>query len=427
MPIESLKRSLFTGTGASLVLFALFAAPAGAQPRATTAVLDLATAQRIAEERSPLVRRAAAERRTVEARDVGARQVLPSNPFVSASAGPRRESTAGTPTLEGTQIGLRVEQFVEVAGQRGTRREVVRREVALATTREAIARLETRARVQAAFVVAVLSGKLVEAAARRAELGTRLAESVATRLEKGAASEIDLRLAETERGQATQERIVAELVADANRLALREAMGLDLREPLELPLELDLPPDVGRGLDAHIADALAQRAELTAIDQGRSTLDAELVRLSREAIPNPLLFVEAQRDLPGQLYVGGGIGIGLPLFRRNQGEKAIVRAERERLAVERDVVEREVSLEVARAHRAVQSLRAQLDVAIKQVLPAAEASVELLSDGWKAGKFDFFRVISASREAAGARRLYLSTLGELWQAHIALGRAIGRI
>lgn len=404
-----------------------FPSAALAQSTGATRTLTLPEAFRLAEERSPLVRRVTAERRSVEAREVGASQYLPANPFVSAYIGKRREAVPGAGNAEGRSYGLHVEQAVEIAGQRGTRREVVRREVAVAMTREGLARLETRARVQSAFVGAMLGRKLVEAAQRRAELGSRLAESVAVRLEKGAASSIDLRLAESERGQATQVVLAAELLADESRLGLRHVIGLPMEEPFDLPPDLEAPPENHRSIEELLAEAVTHRAELKALEQNRSTMDAELVRLRREAIPSPLLFVDLQRDLPGQMYVGGGMGIALPLFRRNQGERAVVRAEQERIDVERDLVLRDVRLEVARAHRSVEGLEAQLQVMTTQVLPAVEASVGLLTEGWKAGKFDFFRVIQASREAAESRRLYLSILGELWQANIELGRAIGRI
>jgi outer membrane protein TolC len=60
-----------------------------------------------------------------------------------------------------------------------------------------------------------------------------------------------------------------------------------------------------------------------------------------------------------------------------------------------------------------------------EVLPAAEAAVELITEGWRAGKFDLFRLIQASREAGEAKRSHLESLGVLWAASIALDRAVG--
>jgi outer membrane protein TolC len=61
----------------------------------------------------------------------------------------------------------------------------------------------------------------------------------------------------------------------------------------------------------------------------------------------------------------------------------------------------------------------------KDMLPAAEAAVTLMTEGWRAGKFDLFRLLQTSRDASEARRLYLETLGLLWDSTIALDRAVG--
>ena len=59
--------------------------------------------------------------------------------------------------------------------------------------------------------------------------------------------------------------------------------------------------------------------------------------------------------------------------------------------------------------------------------PAAEANASLLTEGWRAGKFDLFRVIQASRDVGDARRAELEALRDFWQAVIALDRATGAI
>jgi outer membrane protein TolC len=48
-----------------------------------------------------------------------------------------------------------------------------------------------------------------------------------------------------------------------------------------------------------------------------------------------------------------------------------------------------------------------------------------MTEGWRAGKFDLFRLLQTSRDASDARRLYLETLGLLWDSAIALDRAVG--
>jgi hypothetical protein len=130
-------------------------APANAPPPAHLR-LTLDEALERAESASALIRRSRSERASVAALDVGASLALPSNPVVAFSAGPRRE-VAGSTRADGVQMAGHIEQTFEIAGQRGTRRNEVTRLVDAAAWRENAARVETRARVRAAYVGALLA------------------------------------------------------------------------------------------------------------------------------------------------------------------------------------------------------------------------------------------------------------------------------
>ncbi len=390
---------------------------------ATPTTLTIDDALRRAEAASALVRRARAERSAVQARDVGASVILPANPVLALGAGRRREQVDGV-RQEGVQHSLHLEQSLEVGNQRGARRAEVAKAVEVATWRETWARAETRARVRAVYVGAQLASAQVRAARRREELVQRLVEGVRTRVDTGAASQVDMELARLERGRAARERITAEVATSVALSDLRVLVAmdpdtaLDLTSPLGTPV---LPPS----LPTLLAHARDRRAEFRILAASQSEIDAAVVRLRRENVPNPTLFLDLQRDLPGQTYVGGGIALALPVWRRNQGELALARAERGRLTEEQDVITREVAAEVERAYRAVLAYGEMVQALEKEVLPAAEAGVDLITQGWRAGKFDLFRVIQASREESDARRSHLESLGALWEATIAIDRATG--
>jgi cobalt-zinc-cadmium efflux system outer membrane protein len=253
----------------------------------------------------------------------------------------------------------------------------------------------------------------------------QLVDGVGTRVATGAASSVDLDLARVERGRAVRDRAGAELSAALARTDLRILIAVAARTPLDLKTVLGPPPTHATEIAPLLERATAYRAELKIIGANKEATDATIVRLRREATPNPTVFLDFQRDLPGQTYVGAGIALPLPVWRRNQGDLALVRAERNRLGEEQALVGREVEAEVERAFQGATVQRGLLDAIEHDMLPAAESAVDLITQGWRAGKFDLFRVIQASREAAEARRAYLEAMGALWAATIALDRAVG--
>jgi len=410
----------------SVVGTSLPTATAAAAPESDAAPTSLSLDEALtrAEAASVLVRRARADRALVASRDVGASLRLPTNPLASFGAGRRREAD-GSGRAQGVQMAAHVEQTFEVAGQRGTRRAEVARQLDAAGWRETAARVETRARVRAAYVGTLLADAQMAASRRRVDLVRQLVDGVRTRVQTGAASSVDLDLARVEQGRAIRDRAAAEQSRALALAELRVLVDLPPDTAIMLTTVLGPPPQRTSAVGPLLARAEAYRAELKELSAEREATDAAITRLSREATPNPTLFVDFQRDLPGQTYLGGGVAQPLPLWRRNQGELAVARSQRDRLGEESVLARREVAAEVERAFRSA-SVQAELLHAIEtEMLPAAESAVDLITQGWRAGKFDLFRVIQASREAAESRRDYLVALGALWEATIALDRAVG--
>jgi outer membrane protein, heavy metal efflux system len=412
--------------GSAMFALAVAETPAPAYAAAPAAPPDgrlaLEEALQLAEAASPLVRRARAERDQVAARDVGASILLPANPVLAGGAGPRREAVTGQRAL---QYFGHLEQMVEIGGQRGTRREVVNRALHTAELRLVVARAETRARVRSAYVATQLALARVDAAKQREALVAKLLEAVRARVAGGASSNVDLELARLERGSAARARVDAALAAADAVARLRLLIGLAPGQPLILEERPTAPRHRAEALPALLARAQVQRAELAALASGIEEIDADVVRLKRERIPSPTLFVDLQRDFPGEIYVGGGLALPIPIWRRHQGELALARAERYRVEEERMLVERDVALEVERAFQIEGAQREMAQLLDHEVLPAAEAAVTLMTEGWRAGKFDLFRLLQTSRDASEARRLYLETLGLLWESSIELDRAVG--
>jgi cobalt-zinc-cadmium efflux system outer membrane protein len=411
---------------AVLVLVFVVVSPIGiSQAAGRELALDLDQAVQRAREASALVRRARAESQVTAARRVEAAIVLPANPALAFAVGPSRDATPGAPERHGLGYRMHLEQAIEIGGQRGTRLAEVDRAVDAATARERLAGIEAGARARTAYVGALLADALALATAERETLARRLEDSVRARVDAGAASEIELRLAEVERGRMHRERVDAERLAGEASAELLALLALPPETSLRLTSSLAAPAVALPPLDRAITLALERRADLAALLASSAEIDAQIVRLRREALPSPALFFEIERDLPGQTFVGGGLGVALPVWRRNQGALASARADRSRTDDDRALLARQIALEVDRALRDVRARDEQARIQATEVVPAAERARDLLTQGWQAGKFDLFRVIQVSREAGEARRHQIEALGSLWQAAIELDRATG--
>ena len=330
--------------------------PGAASPRPRRrAVLTLAEALSRAEAASPLVRRARAERQAVAAREVGASLLLPSNPVVSAAPGRGAESNGVVRT--GTEYFLHAEQTIEIGGQRAARRAVVSRALRTAELREQVARAETRARVRAAYVGAQLAlrpggGGDPAGGAGRRSCWTRSSARVAG----GASSNVDLELARLERGSAARARVDATLAAADALARLRLLVGAAAgasrwrstrRGCAAAPRQGDLPALLARarGAARGAGGAWSRRARR---DRRRHRAAPARGDPEPDAVRRT-----SQRDLPGQLFVGGGrrrcrcrSGAASRASWRWRAPSA--RASQEELTL----VERDVALEVERAFQA---------------------------------------------------------------------------
>jgi cobalt-zinc-cadmium efflux system outer membrane protein len=414
--------------GAAIVIAVALPIPCSAAADLPTAIqfsIDEAVSR--AQKRSPLVRLAKKERDVVASGRVGAGVLLPANPVVGVTVGHRRDDSGSRPAAAGVEWGARLEQAFEVGGQRGLRLQEADRRVDVAAARLALAQSETRARVRAGYIALLVAEAQSASAAERAELGTRVLAAARARVHSGAAGDVELRLAESEAGRLAHDRLEAQLAVGEAAAALRLLLDLPPAAALTLTTPLTAPAPVAQSLAEATAAARTRRAELRVVAAERSALAATLTRLGREVIPSPALFVDVQRQQPGQLYVGGGLSFSLPAWRRNQGERAVARAEQSRVDEERAILDGEIALEVAQLYQMAAMRREGAALWATQIVPAANATVELVNGGWVAGKFDLFRLVQVSREAGEARRRQLEVLAAWWQATIELDRATGAL
>ena len=120
-------------------------------------------------------------------------------------------------------------------------------------------------------------------------------------------------------------------------------------------------------------------------------------------MPNLNVQMVAQRDHVMKFStVSTLVSVPLPIFNRNQGN---IRTAEGRLLQQQKEYERiQLALvdQMANSFRQYLSLRSQAERVHKEILPKAQENLNLTTEAYKLGRFDFLRVL-------GARQLYFQT------------------
>lgn len=396
-------------------LVVVSAGVAGASPLALEQVIERASTS------SPEVVVAAQVLLQAEASRVGTGVFLPTNPrlFIDYR---RLASPPPQDPLNGYNLGL--DGTLEVSGAGFLRLEEAERRVGLA--RSELAAIQTNARVNAwtAFVEAQVARERVAMFEQALEVASRVESATRERLKNGVSGEPDVAAAQVEVAAVRHELEDAHRLRHLAHARLRHVLDLDPEVAIELEGALREPLEAGSE-DELVRRALERRPELATVRARLSLLESTDARLFREAFPK-LTWVMGFDAAPASPVFGfAGLGVELPIGQRNQGPRAIARAqvETERTRLETEL--RRVRREVATSRRAYAVRLRQLATLTRDALPAANRNENLVEEGWKAGRFDIFRLTAATRELNRVRRQQLETLLAAWTDYVELQRASG--
>ncbi|MEM7457600.1 MAG: TolC family protein [Planctomycetota bacterium] len=116
------------------------------------------------------------------------------------------------------------------------------------------------------------------------------------------------------------------------------------------------------------------------------------------------------------------VQIGMPIPTLNQNQGAIHQARHEIVAAERAVESRALQLRqrLTTAYEQYIDARIQIDKYRTEVLPRAETTLELFSDGYRSGEVEFIQLLTAQRTYSELSMAYLDKLQELWQRYVAI-------
>ncbi|HEV2751501.1 MAG TPA: TolC family protein [Gemmatimonadales bacterium] len=245
------------------------------------------------------------------------------------------------------------------------------------------------------------------ARARLSWRNARDADSVLTmarlRHEVGDASELDVRLAEVNAGQVENTAVDDSLAAVGALLAIQLAMGLPADEPtITLVDSLASPSDTVSSQPAEPLPVAAAAASLRASERA-------LTLAHRSLFPSPSLEAGFDKNDPGGqqgLLPTVGLSLTLPLFNQNGGDVAQARASRDRAQANLDLVRRETTAELARAHREQRAALARL-ARDRRLLASADRVAAMSLKAYAEGAVALPNVLEAQRNAREALGRYI--------------------
>ncbi|MCC7540085.1 MAG: TolC family protein [Deltaproteobacteria bacterium] len=373
-----------------------------------------------ADRHSPALEAARSERVRSRAERVAASPEVPDEPELEVAAGPRL-ATGGA----GIEVEAGIAQRFEIGGERGRRLAAARRQHAVTEARIADARWIVHCEIHAGFHQALVARERVALARSVLAFQESLVHIVERRLAAGDASTFALRLAQAEVAQARQAVLVAEQELLAVRLALAEVSGWPPARPPMPAGHLDAPRDPP-SLETLVATAYRR---VPALRARRAAVRASAARVEvadRETWPRPVVGVtyrlEHDPGAGGEAthVVMGAVGLPLPIFRRNRGERARARAELSVAEAELSADERTLTARIARTRGQVVAAARRLRSYGDDILPRFAENLGLLGRAYELGEIDLLelsigreRFLRIQSDALDAHRDYLVALAAL--------------
>ena len=353
------------------------------------------------------------ELEAAEARSVAVSHLLPSNPVLSLAAASRSATgLAGVYNWDAT-----LSQEIEIAGQRGMRRDAAQSEIDARAKRLLVARRDVAAGAWVAFFDA-LTAREEQRLAGRLTIATQMVSVVAhARAEKGLIAPVDADIADAITLRVLQAKLASDRRVAGAEASLISMMGLD-GAPASPVIEGELVPVAGveRAAASLVPNAAASRPEVLALDAERRAFELRADAYRRARIPNPTVSIFAQNDGFNERVFGLGLSLPIPLpgnvGRTYVGEIAEAEAISRRAEADRDRVAREIRLETLVAAQAYESRKREVEAFTVERVTRADETLRSLGQEVEAGHLGV-------RDAVIAQQ----TLIELLQANLAARRA----
>lgn len=400
--------------------------PAAAAASASLQPLTLPEALALVDSANPALKAKQAQLAAAEGVQTDANALFFSNPQLSVDQTRRSVPVAGQSQDNRREWSAGLSQTLEIAGQRGYRREAA--SAALSALRAEIedTRRIARTAVSERFHRVLALQQRVALEVEAVKLFDDTAAAIQKRRAAGEDTKLDANIATVEAERAR------------NQLALAEEQLLDARTDLAATLQLAparLPQAVGdlampqRGLT--LGDLMASvdaQPKLQALRDRENSATSKLKLEQAGVYPDVTVGVNIGREGPGdarERLTTLTVSVPLPLFKRNAGGIGQARTELSQVQIEREAALRDTRASVSSLWLKLTSLESRVRRLQGSMLPALADNQQLSVKSQRAGQIGLLELIVVSRQALDARRDLNDALADYHATRHALEAAAG--
>lgn len=313
---------------------------------------------------------------------------------------------------------------IEMGGKRAARITAAERGRDIAAEELNVRRVEVRAAVVAAFFETLAAQERAALAQASADLARRATDAVAKRVAAGKVSPVEETKARVAEAGVRVELAQAQSEQRSARARLASLLGANPPRFTQVAGSVDDLPvipsldDIQQRLSASSA---LRRAQLE-VERRRSLADVERSKQTPDITVS--LGVKRPNELQrNQLMLG--VSVPLPLFDRNQGNLLEALKREDKARDELQALNVRLDTEVLQARERLASVRGEIDVLQREVLPGAKSAYNAATVGFENGKFNFLEVLDAQRTYFAAQSQYLKALAEAHRAAADIDRVLG--
>lgn len=337
------------------------------------------------------------------------------------------ENVAGTGELRGfdaAETTLQLAQLIETGAKRVKRRRVATLDARLSGWDYEAARIGVADDVTRAFVAVLAAQERLQLSEELLRAAQEALTSVQARVREGAASPVERARAQVVEAASRAERDRRQAELEIARMQLAALWGST--RPTFASVVGDLftfpaPPTLG-----YLLERIHQNPDLARWTEEVTRREAEIELQDARRIPD-VTFGVGYRNLSetNDRALVFGVSVPLPLFDRNQGERAAARYELARARADRRASEASTRAALGAAYQELRAAYQRTRTFQDDLLGNAEVAYQETLQGYRRGLFRYIDVIDAQRTLFELRTAYIEALESYHAAVSKLERLTG--